>query len=102
MKQIDEMFQRFIDRKPPKKHKWQIRQYLYLGRPVLLFAHYQHIIAIYHVDSKTYLRQWYETDTDKRGLDAIVRYLDEHGDIVAKYSKDVLPEYKIKAVFEPF
>jgi hypothetical protein len=78
MKQIDECLDRLFDGKPPLKKKWQARiQEVYLVERCLLLYHYTHLVLAVDLDTKEIHRQWWEKPTDKRGLDAALKYLRE-------------------------
>ncbi len=73
MKQIEEMFGRFIVDRPRLKKKWQMGYTIHNGIPTIIFFHYHHLIAIYTPQGLVY--EWYETPTDLRGLNEIKKYM---------------------------
>lgn len=73
MKQIEEMFGRFITNRPRLKKKWQMAYGMQDGKPFICFFHYHHLIAVFSEQGLVY--EWYETQTDLRGLNEIKKYM---------------------------
>lgn len=82
MKQIDICLDRAFENKSPLKTKWKaiIEKDNVSNINKLTLFHYQHIILIYDLENKKILSQWYECPTDKRGLNAALKYL-EHNNL---------------------
>lgn len=86
MKQIEEMFERFIEAKKPLKKKWQIRT-LRMKKTtsyddsqeeirVVIIKHYHHTIFLFDIDNAKLIYQMQpETGADRRGVEAISNYL---------------------------
>ena len=76
MKQIDEALNRFFDGRKQLKQKWvAIKQQKDLNEFLVLY-HYQHIILIINLKDLSIKYKWYECPTDKRGLDAALKYIE--------------------------
>lgn len=86
MKQIEIMFERFIDAKKPLKEKWQIRIIKMKKRTsyddseihmqCVLIKHYHHNMYLWDIDHDKVIYVFQpETSADKRGLDSIRKYL---------------------------
>lgn len=75
MKQIDEMFARFIKGQLPLRKKWQMRYAAQDGRILVYFFHYHHIICVFDCELRQFIYEWYEKPADERGLAAIKRTL---------------------------
>ena len=85
MKQITECLDRAFQYKKPLKKKWKAvietlsidsKQY----RCLLLF-HYHHLILAYDLEKGYVIYQWWETQTDKRGLNATIQYLKNKNEV---------------------
>ncbi|MNM57585.1 hypothetical protein D3C81_687940 [compost metagenome] len=74
MKQVEDCLNRFFENKQPLKHKLQARWHKEHNHVVLVF-HYQHLLLAYDTENKTILHQWWEVPTDKRNLEAAIKYL---------------------------
>lgn len=88
MKQIEVMFDRFIDGKPPLKVKWQIRL-VHIARTTsyddseitmkcILINHYHHSMYLWDIDNDKVIYSFKpETRADERGLVSIRKYLSD-------------------------
>lgn len=79
MKQITECLDRAFAGKLPLRRKWraQIVTLKDYPHPVLILMHYHHVCLMYCIERDKSLHSWWEKPTDKRGLDAALRYLKE-------------------------
>ena len=72
MKQIDEVLGRALRGERPLAHKYRA----FIKEDKLGLFHYQHLLLVYDLKEKKADYTWHETPTDKRGLDAALKYLD--------------------------
>lgn len=107
MKQIEVMFERFIEGKKPLTAKWQMRL-VKMKRTTsyddsenviqcLLFTHYHHNIYIWDIDNDRKIYSFSEKKADERGLEAIYHYLrnPENKKCVIEASKNMEHDFKI-------
>lgn len=87
MKQINECFDRFFSGKMQRKTKWQVHQ-PNMGDFIVLF-HYNHIALMIDPDTLEVMYQWEgECPTDRRGIVAAVRYLENNKEKILKQIAD--------------
>lgn len=85
MKQIETMFQRFLDAKKPLTAKWQMRLVAMnrrtsyddseINMQCIIFMHYHHNILVWDIDNDKTIYSFSEKAADERGLRAIYKYL---------------------------
>lgn len=98
MKQITTMCDRFFEGKPSLAKKWRANFIVNHGKATLLYTHYQHIIAIYDLESEKFIGTYYEKDADKRGLDDILEYHKMNPDKIKYFKKNFIEDMKSKWV----
>lgn len=76
MKQIDECLDRAFSGKKPLKKKWRA----FITQGVLFLYHYHHLVLVYDIDTDWIVKEWWEKQADKRGLEAAKAYLKQMQD----------------------
>ena len=71
MKQVNICLDRALSGEKPLMHKY--RAFIHTNR--LFLYHYQHLLLVFNLIEKKSEFTWYETPTDKRGLNAALTYL---------------------------
>ncbi|WP_067923755.1 hypothetical protein [Alicyclobacillus shizuokensis] len=77
LQQLHEAIDRFFKGFEPRKRKWKALPGRYLSQPVLSLYHYQHLVLVWDLEDWMPLYTWWQTQTDKRGLDAAISYLQQ-------------------------
>lgn len=88
MKQMDECLNRAFEGKLPlESKKWKaVIRHEVIGHVLYLF-HYHHQVLVYVIERNQVAESWWEKPTDKRGLDAALKFLEENKDRLPAFLK---------------